>query len=133
MKYAKEVFAKSDKNHDGCLDEDEWEGPPTPPPPAGPAPAGPPPPHTGESRVEGGDQIKPGPLDTEEEFNLMDSNGDGKISRSEAYTYVSEYMDSADLNAVKLQKIFADADMDKDNYLSEEEFETAGSRHKGDG
>merc|ERR1719261_2483854 len=75
MKYAKEVFAKSDKNHDGCLDEDEWEGPPTPPPPAGPAPAGPPPPHTGESRVEGGDQLKPGPLDTETEFNLMDSNG----------------------------------------------------------
>merc|ERR1719443_54841 len=133
VKHAEEMFKKADKNGDGCIDEKEWNGPEPPKPAApGPAPAvkGPP---TGETRVEGGDDEKPGPLDTETEFKLMDYTGDGKVSRAEAYHYVSEYMDSADLNSNKLKKLFEDADVDKDNYLTEEEFAGAGAKHQGDG
>merc|ERR1719261_2431394 len=125
------MFKEADKNGDGCIDEKEWNGPEEEAP-ASPAPAvkGPP---TGETRVEGGDNEKPGPIDTDSEFKLMDYTGDGVVSRAEAYHYVSEYMDSADLNSNKLKKLFEDADVDKDNYLTEEEFAAAGSQHQGDG
>merc|ERR1719261_1053353 len=125
------MFKEADKNGDGCIDEKEWNGE-EPPKPAAPAPAvkGPP---TGESRVEGGDDEKAGPIDTDTEFKLMDYTGDGRVSRAEAYHYVSEYMDSADLNSNKLKKLFEDADVDKDNYITEEEFAAAGSKHQGDG
>merc|ERR1719316_2225279 len=88
--------------------------------------------------MEGDDRIgspapSPLPVDPITKFQLMDINGDGRISRSEAYTYVADYMDEADLNSNKMRDIFMDADADKDTYLSEEEFETAGSRHEGDG
>eukprot|EP00747_Dinoflagellata_sp_TGD_P163585 gnl/TRDRNA2_/TRDRNA2_182391_c0_seq1.p1 gnl/TRDRNA2_/TRDRNA2_182391_c0~~gnl/TRDRNA2_/TRDRNA2_182391_c0_seq1.p1 ORF type:complete len:278 (+),score=63.21 gnl/TRDRNA2_/TRDRNA2_182391_c0_seq1:54-887(+) len=121
-KHAEAIFKAADTNSDGCIDEDEWRKPSHPPLPS-----------TGEMKVEGGDPANPGPIDTATEFDLMDLNSDGKISRQEAWTYVSDSLDEADLNSDKLLNIFNDADINKDNYISKAEFKTAGSRHQGDG
>lgn len=67
------------------------------------------------------------------QFVLMDVNGDGKVSRQESANYVSHHMDHADLNYSKLAKIFQAADVNKDNYLTEQEFCTAGQKYDGDG
>lgn len=67
------------------------------------------------------------------QFVLMDVNGDGKVSRQESANYVSHHMDHADLNYSKLRAIFEAADMNKDNYLTEQEFCTAGQKYEGDG
>lgn len=67
------------------------------------------------------------------QFVLMDVNGDGKISRQESANYVSHHMDHADLNYGTLRGIFEAADTNKDNYLTEKEFCTAGPKFEGDG
>lgn len=67
------------------------------------------------------------------QFVLMDVNGDGKISRQESANFVSHHMDHADLSYGKLKAIFEAADINKDNYLTEQEFCTAGQKFKGDG
>lgn len=67
------------------------------------------------------------------QFVLMDVNGDGKVSRQESANYVSHHMDHADLNYSKLRAIFEAADVNKDNYLTEQEFCTAGPKYEGDG
>ncbi|WP_175456096.1 EF-hand domain-containing protein [Polaromonas sp. JS666] len=53
------------------------------------------------------------PKDLERAFKFMDKNGDGKVSRDEASNFrgVSKHFDEADLN--------------KDNFLSREEFDNA--------
>lgn len=71
--------------------------------------------------------------DCKTQFKLMDVNQDGKVSRQEAATFVSDNMDHADLSWDKLRNIFKTADVNGDKYLSEPEFCEAGPRYKGDG
>lgn len=61
----------------------------------------------------------------------MDKNGDGKVSRQEAYDYAIAMR--PDISSSKVDKIFRDADRNNDHYLTEEEFAMAGKFHKGDG
>jgi hypothetical protein len=58
------------------------------------------------------------PKDLERAFNFMDKTSDGKVSRDEASNFrgVSRHFDQADLN--------------KDNFLSREEFDNAMNRSK---
>jgi hypothetical protein len=58
------------------------------------------------------------PKDLERAFKFMDKTGDGKVSRDEASNFrgVSKHFDEADLN--------------KDNFLSREEFDSAMNRSK---
>jgi len=58
------------------------------------------------------------PKDLERAFKFMDKTGDGKISRDEASNFrgVSKHFDEADLN--------------KDNFLSREEFDNAMNRSR---
>lgn len=58
------------------------------------------------------------PKDLERAFKFMDKTGDGKVSRDEASNFrgVSKHFDEADLN--------------KDNFLSREEFDNAMNRSK---
>ena len=58
------------------------------------------------------------PKDLERAFKFMDKTGDGKVSRDEASNFrgVSKHFDEADLN--------------KDNFLSQEEFNNAMNRSK---
>jgi len=71
--------------------------------------------------------------DCSKQFMMMDHSGDGKVSRQEAATYVSDHMDSASLSYDKLRSLFKTSDVNHDNYLSEQEFCEAGTRFKGDG
>jgi len=71
--------------------------------------------------------------DCSKQFLMMDHSGDGKISRQEAATFVSDHMVHADLSYEKLRDIFQTADVNGDNYLSEPEFCEAGPRFEGDG
>jgi hypothetical protein len=58
------------------------------------------------------------PKDLERAFKFMDKTGDGKVSRDEASNFrgVSKHFDEADLN--------------KDNFLSQDEFNNAMNRSK---
>ena len=58
------------------------------------------------------------PKDLERAFKFMDKTGDGKVSRDEASNFrgVSKHFDEADLN--------------KDNFLSREEFDNAMNRSR---
>lgn len=58
------------------------------------------------------------PKDLERAFKFMDKTGDGKVSRDEASNFrgVSKHFDEADVN--------------KDNFLSREEFDNAMNRSK---
>lgn len=58
------------------------------------------------------------PRELERAFNFMDKTGDGKVSRDEASNFrgVSKHFDEADLN--------------KDNFLSREEFDSAMNQSK---
>ena len=62
--------------------------------------------------------LKYDPRDLERAFKFMDKTGDGKVSRDEASNFrgVSKHFDEADLN--------------KDNFLSREEFDSAMNRSK---
>eukprot|EP00747_Dinoflagellata_sp_TGD_P058896 gnl/TRDRNA2_/TRDRNA2_151331_c0_seq3.p1 gnl/TRDRNA2_/TRDRNA2_151331_c0~~gnl/TRDRNA2_/TRDRNA2_151331_c0_seq3.p1 ORF type:complete len:247 (+),score=81.20 gnl/TRDRNA2_/TRDRNA2_151331_c0_seq3:62-802(+) len=128
VKHAEEMFKESDTNGDGCIDEKEWNGPHE----EKPAPAAKPDVKSGEAMVEGHND-KEEPIEAAAEFKLMDINGDGKVSRSEAWNYVSEYLDEADLNSEKLKQMFQKADTNKDDYLTQAEFEAAGEQYEGDG
>lgn len=62
--------------------------------------------------------LKYDPKDLERAFKFMDKTGDGKVSRDEASNFrgVSKHFDEADVN--------------KDNFLSREEFDNAMNRSK---
>ena len=62
--------------------------------------------------------LKYDPKDLERAFKFMDKTGDGKVSRDEASNFrgVSKHFDEADLN--------------KDNFLSREEFDNAMNRSR---
>jgi len=66
-------------------------------------------------------------------FNSADRNGDGFVSWPEAVHFAAENMPQADLSFETLKNMFGAADVDKDAYLSQTEFTTAGKRYKGDG
>jgi len=67
------------------------------------------------------------------EFNMMDTNGDKKISLSEAFDFASNNMPQADINSVELEKIFKASDINQDKFLSFDEYKSAGKSYKGDG
>eukprot|EP00928_Gymnodinium_smaydae_P014611 TRINITY_DN15381_c0_g1_i1.p2 TRINITY_DN15381_c0_g1~~TRINITY_DN15381_c0_g1_i1.p2 ORF type:complete len:611 (-),score=192.76 TRINITY_DN15381_c0_g1_i1:115-1947(-) len=67
------------------------------------------------------------------EFDFMDSNGDGRISESEAFHYANNHMTHADITPRLLRQIFKRADANYDGYVDFQEFEEAGSRFEGDG
>jgi hypothetical protein len=58
------------------------------------------------------------PRDLERAFNFMDKTGDGKVSRDEASNFRG------------VSKHFDEADMNKDNFLSREEFDNAMNQSK---
>lgn len=67
-------------------------------------------------------------------FNIMimDKNRDGKVSRQEAYDYATD-VPGADILSTKVDKLFKDADLDLDNFITAHEYSTAGLNHNGDG
>jgi len=93
----------ADKNGDGCVDEDEFK------------------------------TVQKAFNDCPKQFIMMDKNGDGKISRQEAADFVVHHMDHADISYGKQRAIFEAADSNKDNFLGEQEFCTAGKKYAGDG
>jgi len=106
-KYVKDLFKSfnaSDENQDSCLDFAEWK----------------------TSRVHQVPNCKAS-------FFIMDANGDGKVSQSEAYEFASEHMHHADIKHNQMWDLFQDADLDANNFISEKEFCTAGANHQGDG
>jgi len=94
---------KADVNNDGCVNKTEFE------------------------------ELHHELCDCHYQFLMMDHNADGKISRQEAATFVSDHMSQADLSYAKLRDIFDAADVDGDKFLSEPEFCEAGPRYQGDG
>jgi len=106
-KYVKDLFKTfnaSDADQDSCLDFEEWS----------------------TSRVHQVPNCKAS-------FFIMDANGDGKVSQSEAYEFASKHMQHADIKHNQMWDLFKDADLDANNFISEKEFCTAGVNHKGDG
>lgn len=102
----KEMDARAsdiDKDKNGCVDEDEYK------------------------------KIQKAHNDCNAQFVMMDTNGDGKVSRQEAANFVSHHMDHADISYGKQRAIFEAADTNKDNFLQEKEFCQAGKAFKGDG
>jgi len=67
------------------------------------------------------------------EFSMMDLNGDGKISKSEAFKYATGSMPQSDITPKELLKLFAAADTNKDQFLTFKEFTDAGGQFQGDG
>lgn len=68
----------------------------------------------------------------EVECDMMDLDGDGKLSRSEVFTYVSE-LEGADLTSDTLDEIITAADKDQDGFISHQECVQAGKEYDGDG
>lgn len=66
------------------------------------------------------------------ECDMMDDNGDGMVSNSEAYNYVSE-MEGADLTSTTVEEIVTAADKNEDGFISREECLNAGKEYDGDG
>lgn len=66
-------------------------------------------------------------------FDAMDSSGDGKVSKQEAYTYAGENMDAADIDQQQLDAMFDSTDVNGDGVLTFDEFTGAGAQVKGDG
>jgi len=93
----------NDKDGDGCLNKEEFH------------------------------HVRFSMCDCPAQFKLMDHSGDGKVSETEASRYVNNHMEHADLSLDKFNAIFAAADADKDGFINESEFCTAGPRYKGDG
>jgi len=106
-KYIKDLFKRfnaSDENQDSCLELKEWK----------------------TSRVHQVPNCKAS-------FFIMDANGDGKVSQSEAYEFAANHMHHADIKHNQMWDLFKDADLDANNFISEKEFCTAGTNHLGDG
>jgi hypothetical protein len=66
------------------------------------------------------------------EFQAMDQNNDHRISRSEAYDFVSS-LEHASIHHEKVDAVFDAADTDHNKFLSEDEYMSAGQNYKGDG
>lgn len=100
---ASEKYDLADENNNGCLSKKEYE------------------------------EARKAHSDCKRQFMMMDYNGDGKISRQEAATYSHEHLKDGDLHFREFRGIFEAADMDKNHYLTEPEFCTAGPKYHGDG
>lgn len=98
-----EKYDLADENNNGCLNREEYE------------------------------EARKAHSDCKRQFMMMDYNGDGKISRQEAATYSHEHLADGDLHYREFRGIFEAADMNKDHYLTEPEFCTAGAKYQGDG
>jgi len=108
------AFDEADKNGDQCIDKkeykkaDEFEG--TAP----------------EDPAKAKEQNKV-------DFELMDRNSDDQISESEAMHFCTENMPHADIDYSEFKKMFKAADVDKNGFISREEFDKAGQKYEGDG
>jgi len=67
-------------------------------------------------------------FDTELAFHATDANKDNKISKSESYDTMGKFNPSMD--HAKADKLFEDADANKDGFLDLDEFKAAGANHK---
>lgn len=65
-------------------------------------------------------------FDAQLAFAAVDGNKDGKLSKGESY----DTLGNLGMEHATADKLFADADADKDGYLSLEEFKAAGANHK---
>merc|ERR1719409_2222531 len=63
-------------------------------------------------------------------FGATDKNKDNRISKSEAYDVM---LLQPKISQTKIEAIFTAADLDKDGYLSKEEFVKAGESYVGEG
>lgn len=107
-------FDAMDTKKDGCVSKDEFR--------------------------RGGEGAKPPPkvpskivLEMRKaEFQAMDQNNDHRISRPEAYDFVSS-LEHASIHHDKVDAVFDAADTDNNKFLSEAEFMSAGQHYKGDG
>lgn len=79
------------------------------------------------------DNVQKSGRDCDKQFMMMDLNADLKISRQEAATHVTEHIDGGSLNYDTFRAIFEAADVNKDHYLTKQEFCDAGPRYQGDG
>jgi hypothetical protein len=100
---ADENHDRADQNNNGCLNKAEYE------------------------------KVQKTHRDCPKQFMMMDHNADGKISRQEAATHVTDHMDGGNLDYDTFRAIFEAADIDKDHFLTQEEFCGAGPRYQGDG
>merc|ERR1719421_2441808 len=63
----------------------------------------------------------------------MDSSGDGKVSKQEAYDFAGQGMPQADIDQSDMDGFFDDADTNDDGFISFDEFYGAGEEIEGDG
>lgn len=100
---ANEAHAHADKDKSGCLNKAEYE------------------------------KVQKSGRDCPKQFMMMDHNADSQISRQEAATHLTDHTDGGSLNYDEFRAIFEAADVNHDNYLSEQEFCDAGPKYQGDG
>jgi len=65
------------------------------------------------------------------DFEIMDTNNDGKISRQEYYAWCSKL--DIEINQQDAESLFQSADANNDGFIQNDEFDSAGANHKGDG
>jgi len=124
---AKKMFNFVDKNNDACIDRAEFK--------AAQEMEGPPPGYQETMQDEMGEEKFKKQLKEERraEFGFMDRSGDGQISKTEVYNYADKNMPQADISKEKLDALFDDTDVNKDGFVTYDEFLKSGQNHDGDG
>lgn len=69
--------------------------------------------------------------DADVSFEIMDTNGDGKISKQEYYTWCSDM--EIEVEHEEADALFNSADVNNDGFINEYEYTHAGENHEGDG
>lgn len=120
-------FSHADTDGDGCLNRTEFK--------ADAEMEGPPPGFQALKIMNMGIENFTKEMEAEDklEFDAMDRNADGKISKSEAYHFANANMPQADIDEQMLKKIFQESDTNGDNFLDFDEFLRAGQIFQGDG
>lgn len=120
-------FSHADTNRDKCIDKAEFKA-------AGELEGPPPGFQKTKTKMIGKKEFTEQQLkEDRHEFDAMDRNGDGKVSKPELYHYADQNMDQADIQMEQVEEMFADTDTNKDGFISFKEFEGAGEEIEGDG